>query len=66
MFFILLKGGDCMKYLVVVANGDYVTNRRVSEVEYIVIDEGVYTLYDKENKVLFSSPADSLVYLELE
>ncbi|WP_156520678.1 hypothetical protein [Oceanobacillus sp. Castelsardo] len=55
-----------MKYLVVVANGDYVTNRRVSEVEYIVIDEGVYTLYDKENKVLFSSPADSLVYLELE
>lgn len=55
-----------MKYLVVVANGDYVTNRRVSEVEHIVIDEGVYTLYDKENTILFSSPADSLVYLELE
>ncbi|MCR1833065.1 hypothetical protein NSA56_01470 [Oceanobacillus caeni] len=55
-----------MRYLAVVANGDYVTNRRISGVEHITIAEGVYVLYDKENKVLFSSPADSLVYLELE
>ncbi|MBN6206376.1 hypothetical protein JYK21_07915 [Ralstonia pickettii] len=55
-----------MRYLAVVANGDIVTNRRIAEVERIVIEEGIYILYDKEGTILFSSPTDSLVYLELE
>lgn len=55
-----------MKYLVVVANGEMVTNRRIAGVERVVIADGIYALYDRGGLLLFSSPVDSLVYLELE
>lgn len=54
-----------MKYLAAVANGDEVTNVYITEVKKVIIEEGIYILYDVEGAVLFSSPSDSLVYLEL-
>lgn len=55
-----------MKYLVVVANGEMVINRRITGVCHVNIEDGIYTLRDKDGIVLFSTPTDSLVYLELE
>lgn len=54
-----------MIYLVVVANGEMVTERNISGVSNVVIENDVYILYDKDGVVVFSSPVDSTVSIEL-
>lgn len=54
-----------MIYSVVVANGEMVTERQIGSVSNIVIENDVYILYDKEGTILFSSPIDSTVSIEL-
>lgn len=54
-----------MIYSVVVANGEMVTERQVGNVSKVVIENDVYILYDKDGVVVFSSPVDSTVSLEL-
>ena len=55
-----------MAYLIVVACGDKVSNRRVTGVKDVEIVDGIYKLYDYSNTIIFSAPADSVVYMELD
>lgn len=52
-----------MEYLVVIGNGDDVTETHVGGVKKVVVKDGIYTLYGEGKTVLFSSPSDSLVYM---
>lgn len=54
-----------MNYLITVANGDWVSERAVSEVRNVVVRDGVYILFDAEGSILFTSPIDSTVSVEL-
>ncbi|BAQ11315.1 hypothetical protein OXB_2844 [Bacillus sp. OxB-1] len=54
-----------MNYLIVVANGEMVTNRRILGVHTLTTyDERVYVFRDATGAVLFSAPFDSVVYIE--
>ena len=55
-----------MVYLIVVACGEKVSNRRVAGVKDVEIIDGIYKLYDYSNTINFSAPADSVVYMELD
>lgn len=55
-----------MIYSVAVANGETMLNRRVLGVASVKVNDGIYILFGKDGTVLFSSPVDSLVYLEAE
>ncbi len=55
-----------MIYLATVANGDREWSIEIPGVENVVVKDSVYVLYDKNNTVLFSSPVDSLVCLEVK
>lgn len=56
-----------MNYLIVIANGEMVTKRRISGVHSLVTyDERVYVFLDVTGAVLFSAPFDSVVYIEQE
>ena len=52
-----------MRYSIVVANGESSYECKVSEVEQVIIEEGIYKLYGKKGVLLFSTPQDSLVYM---
>ena len=54
-----------MNYLIAVANGDWMTERKVIEVNSIEVRDDVYIFYDKDGTILFSSPIDSTVSVEL-
>ncbi|MFC4661736.1 hypothetical protein [Oceanobacillus aidingensis] len=54
-----------MKYLVTVANGEWMSERTVSEVDTVKVRDGVYIFFDKDATILFSSPIDSTVCVEL-
>ena len=54
-----------MNYYVRVANGELETTLSITEVDKVDLNNGVYTLLDKNEMVLFSSPTDSVVYLVL-
>lgn len=56
-----------MKYLIVVAVGELVTNRRVSGVHSLTTyDERIYVFKDATGTILFSVPFDSVVYIQQE
>lgn len=55
-----------MNYSVMVADGDWKSERKVTEVTDVKVEDGVYLLSDKNGAVLFSSPVESLVYLEVD
>lgn len=55
-----------MIYTVVVANGTNERELKVSGVNNVVIENNVYILYDNSGVVLFSAPADTLMYLEMQ
>ncbi|WP_339236886.1 hypothetical protein [Oceanobacillus sp. FSL W7-1281] len=54
-----------MNYLIAVANGDWMTERKVIEVNSIEVRDDVYIFYDKDGTILFSSPIDSTISVEL-
>lgn len=54
-----------MSYLITVANGDWMTERKIIEVNSIEVRDDVYIFFDKDSTILFSSPIDSTVSVEL-
>lgn len=40
-----------MNYLITVANGDWMTERTVTEVRNVVVRDGVYILFDSEGSL---------------
>lgn len=55
-----------MIYTVVVANGVNERELQITGVDNVVIENSVYILYDNSDVVLFSAPADTLMYLEMQ
>lgn len=55
-----------MTYSIVIANGEAVNKRRVAGVKEVTIIEGIYSLFDYTGTLVFSAPADSVIYLELD
>lgn len=55
-----------MNCSIVVANGENTEQIRITEVDRVAIENEVYFIYNNKDKVLFSSPIDSTVYLAVE
>lgn len=53
-----------MDYLVVMSEDGELINVTVEGVEEILVNDGAYGLVDKNERMLFTSPMDSVVYIQ--